>query len=376
MTLRVLEFGENVAAGYAGRLFALGGAEVIRVDNGRGSAFTVEDTAAHRIALDAYLHAGKRRIGLDWQAPAGRALLDELAGQVDIVVSDAVPAELDAITWERLGAGSPTPPAMRTSITPFGLTGPYRDWQATGSVLLAMGGYTYLMGDPDRPPLTMPGHYVEYQSGQYAYLSALAVYMAMARRSPSHREPRALDISMYETVLSLSQFTVVLWTFRGTTRRRHGNRWENAHPISLYRCRDGWVVFNIVHHFWETFAAMLGEPGLADDPRFSTNAARMKHQDELDAIINARVNHLTMREVLDLGQRDFRVPTGAMLSLEEVLADPHLQERAYWQPGLATLGAGPISVPGPPWRYPDEPRPQPLAGAPRPAASSDEEVRK
>ena len=372
MTLRVLEFGENIAAGYAGRLFALGGAEVIRVDDGGTPRFATDDTAPHRVAVDAYLHAGKRRVGLDWHCAEGQALLDELASKVDIVLSDAVPNDLDALGWSTLGADGEAPPTVRAAITPFGMTGPYRDWQATGSVSLAMGGYTYLMGDPDRPPLTMPGHYVEYQSGQYAYLAALASHMSARRGAPDTQSMHSLDVSMLETVLSLSQFTVVMWTFLGKTRTRHGNRWENAHPISLYRCRDGWVVFNIVHHFWETFAAMLDVPGLAEDPRFNTNAARMAHQDELDEIINARVNGLTMSEVLNLGQRDFRVPTGAMLSIEQVLQDKHLNARDYWQPGLEELGKGPISVPGPPWRYPEDPRPQPLPRAAKPAGNTTE----
>ncbi len=192
-----------------------------------------------------------------------------------------------------------------------------------------MGGYTALMGDPGRAPLTLPGCYVEYQSAQYAYTASLAVLRQRAEDAASPSP--IIDVSMLETLLSLSQFTTVMWTYRGEVRRRHGNDWQSTHPLTLYPCKDGWFGVSAVPAFWEAFTRMLGRPDLIDDPRFATNDDRLQHRAELDAIVAESVGQLTMAEILDEGQRQCRVPVGIMSNMAELLDDPHLRERWFWR---------------------------------------------
>ncbi|MEM7253651.1 MAG: CoA transferase [Pseudomonadota bacterium] len=312
----MLEVGDALAAGYCGRLFAQVGGEVVRIERKESAAKT-----DYQRAIDRFLHPAKERSVVDWTTDAGRARFHELAQSVDIVISDLAPRELDTLDWGR------TSGPVWTSVTPFGLSGPYRDWHADASVLLAMGGYTYLMGDKGRPPLTLPGHYPQFQAGQIAFVTALATHLASARHVDT---ARVVDISMLETVLGLSQFTTVLWTYQGRIRSRHGNHFENVHPLALYRCKDGWVAFNIVNHFWKPFTELLNAPELYDDPRFVTNLDRVAHRDALDVIIEERLQTMTRAEVLEAGQRQYRVPTGIMLNYDEVLADPHLHARGFW----------------------------------------------
>ena len=190
MTTRVLEIG-GLAAGFCGRLYRQGGADVVRVDQAAPDAW-VSDAA-----LDRFLHHGKRRI-----ATADALIVRELAAQADVLVVEGTPSYLASLGWDNFES-----PGVRVAITPFGLTGPYKDWHATGSVLLAMGGYTYIMGDPDRAPLTLPGHYVQYQSGQHAYIAANALQFEGA-------DNQTADVSMWEAVLSLSQFTTFVKALR------------------------------------------------------------------------------------------------------------------------------------------------------------------
>jgi CoA:oxalate CoA-transferase len=344
MALRVLEFGVGVAGAYCGKLFALWGADVVRIDR-PGTQVGDDPRAA---ALDSYLHPNKRRLSLDYRVAEGRALLGRLTSACDVVVCDG-PAELfDQLAWRAFVDACK--PCVAVAITPFGLSGPYRNWQATDATLLALGGYTFLMGDPGREPLTLPGNYVSYQAGQFAYIGARAALLA-GRRSA------AVEVSMLEAVASLSQFTTVMWSYRQQVRSRHGNDWENIHPISLYPCRDGWFAVNVVPGFWRAFTEMLGRPDLLQDPRFATNEARMAHKRELDDIIVAALGDRSTEEILDLGQRQFRVPTGALCRMQDLLDDPHLADRDFWQP-LDRPGGAPLRITASAFRYAGETAPE------------------
>jgi crotonobetainyl-CoA:carnitine CoA-transferase CaiB-like acyl-CoA transferase len=344
MPLRILEIGDNHAAGYAGKLFARWGAEVIRVD----AADSVQPFP-HRpehTAVDLYLHAGKTRIAMDYGKPAGRQLLNRLAAKVDILITDLSAPDLELIDWANLGNSDLK---IRTAITPFGLNGSKRNWVATSNVLLAMGGQTFLMGDEEDAPLTMPGRYIFYQSGQYAYTAALASY----RLRPA--EAQTIDVSMYEAALSLHQFTTVMWTFGERIRSRHGNDFGVLHPITMYPCKDGWWAVNADATFWDAFTIMLDRPELIEDPRFADMPGRVENSKELDAIILEQLGNKTRREILDLGQEVCRVPTGILTSIRELLDDRHLQERNFWQ--TLRFDGRELKVPGSPFRFVGEDQP-------------------
>lgn len=329
--MRVVEFG-GPAAAWCGRLFVLSGDDVIRVD-----LPDVSLDRDHAIARDVFLNAGKTRVGIDYRTREGRELLSDIADKCDVLVCDAYPAELDTLDW--LTLGDEKPGLIRVSISPFGLSGPYRDWRATGPVLLAMGGYTHIIGDPDREPLSLPGHYVEYQSGQFAFAAAGALSL-----SKQADVSRVVEVSMLETVLSLSQFTTVMWTCNGQVRQRCGNAWSNLHPIAMYPCRDGWFLVNVVPGFWPAFTKMLGREDLLQDPRFATNQARVANRDELDRIIVDRLSGYSMAELMEMGQRQFRVPTGGAYELKDVLEHEHLDARHFFRP--VKFEDGTLKVPG------------------------------
>ena len=340
VVMRVLEFGDNAAAGYCGRLFRQYGAEVIRVDLPSDKPLNTAD-----YALDIFLQTGKKRVTVDYRTEQGQTLLKRLAGESNIVITDCLPALLDELNWQNF------PGDMRASITPFGLDGPYRDWQGFGPIIQAMGGYTYIVGDKNKDPLFIPMHYAEYQAAQFAYTSTLASYVSDA---PSAE----IEVSMLETVMSLSQWTFIYWTMQRKVRTRQGNRMGNVHPVSLYRCRDGFIYLTILPTFWRNLVTMIGREDLLEDERFSTSTARIENADALDDILNESFLDLTMAECLELGQRKYRLPIGAAMTLDQILQDEHLLARHYWQE-VAVPGHGTIRMPGsairttPPVRQPD-----------------------
>ena len=309
---RVLELG-GFAAGFCGRLFVHAGAEVVRVD---GATSPVTDAWVSERAMEMFLHTGKRRVSF-----TEPAMLKRLAMGADVVVAEGMPEELEALGWESLGG-------IRVAITPFGMTGPRRQWHASASVLLAMGGHTYLMGDPGAVPLTVPGHYTEYQSGQYGYIAAAACLNDISTSGTS--PGRSIDISMLETLLSLSQMTTVMWTCSGKVRTRHGSNFGILYPANMFPCADGWFHITATPRFWGAFTRMLGRPDLEHDPRFDTGLKRNENQDALDQIIFETLGQKTRAEIQRLGERA-RVPMGVLKELDEVLVDPHLSARDFWR---------------------------------------------
>ena len=319
---RVLEIG-GYAAGYCGRLFAQAGHDVVRVEGPLGPAWASDE------AMALYLHPGKRRV-----ATSDASLLAELANRADVVVAEA--ANADAVA--ALGMDDWRTP-VKVAITPFGRTGPKRNWQASPHVLLAMGGYTNLMGDPGRAPLSLPGHYVEFQSGGFAFAAANACRLA--------RQPNNVDIGMLEVVMALSQFTTVMWHCAGVVRSRHGNDFWSVVPTNLFRCADGWVYVNIVPTFWDAFTVFLEQPELLVDDRFKGNDKRMANRDALHALV---AEALAPRSRADIAERAeaCRIPLGVVQSFAEVLADPHLAGRSVWQDLEAAQGT--VRSPRPAWQ--------------------------
>ena len=315
---RVLEVG-GYAAGYCGRLFAQAGCDVARVEAVAGLP-PQPPGAVGATALEIYLHAGKQRI-----AQASTRELGNLARQADVAIVEAPGARAIAALgfdgWE-------TP--VRAAITPFGRTGPKRDAPAAPATLLAAAGYTCIMGDPQRPPLTLPGHYPEFQSGGFTFAAANASRLAGERN--------AIDVGMLETVMALSQFTTVMWHCAGEIRRRHGNDFWHVVPTNLFRCADGWVYVNIVPGFWDAFAACIERPELVLDKRFETNERRREHREALHEIIAAALAPLTKADIQARADAA-RIPLGVVQSLDDVLADPHLAARNFWQAIATETGA-------------------------------------
>ncbi len=287
--------------------------------------------------MNAYLHAGKAQVSV-----GDDTLVDELVNAADVVICEADTADdMLAAGFERWRC------PIKVAITPYGLTGPKRNWRATPATMLAAGGYTNLLGDADKAPLSLPGHYVEFQSGALAYAAAGAALFAGATNV-------AAEVSWLETVMALSQFTTVRWHCAGEIRSRHGSDFWFVAPSDLFRCSDGWVYVNIVPSFWDAFVLFLDLPELLLDERFADNDGRMTHRQALYPRIAEALAARTKTE-LETRAADFRVPVGVVRTMADTLAEPHLEARDFWE--TVSEGNRTYRSPGLPYRIDDAPRP-------------------
>jgi crotonobetainyl-CoA:carnitine CoA-transferase CaiB-like acyl-CoA transferase len=326
--------GPDGGAAYCGKLLARWGVDVTRLDT---APSPLPD------ADEAYLHAQKQRVPV---TPAElRAAIEQR--HPDLLICDLSPAAIAEFQLDHVDVD------VRVFITPFGRSGPRRDAPATAATLLALGGYTFLSGDPGRAPLTMPGRYPYYQAASYAYVAALS---HLWRGS----NDVTVDVSVLETVASLHQFTDTFWTFQQIVRSRHGNRWENLCPTTLLPCADGWLAVNVVPNFWTSFALWVGGPELADDETLATNGQRMEREDEVEAYAIRAFRDRTMFDLFREGQETWRVPVGYTPSLRGLLEDPHLAAREAFQ--QIEFDERSVWLPGSPFRLGDSPPPGEAAG--------------
>jgi len=275
---RVLEIG-SFAAAYCGRLWQRAGADVVQVHSPQKRSGWVSEEAT---AL--FTDRGKRIVELtDGEA------LRSLAAQADIVIAEAPTAdELLA-----LGFDDWTTP-IKVSMTPFGLTGPKRNWRATPNVILAMGGYTNMIGAPDKAPLNLPGHYIEFQTGALGYGVSQAAHFA--------KSVDRIDLGMLEVLSSLHHYTTVRYHADGQIRERRGSDLWFVVPSDLFASKDGWAYLTITPAFWEMFVLMIDRPELTLDERFANNDVRMENRVELQKIIAESFARFTSKELEQIAQ--------------------------------------------------------------------------
>lgn len=312
--MRILEISNSEgAAAFAGKLFRRWGAEVIRIESHERIPPTPHS--------DIYLNGGKSRVAIDFADTQNLEELSNIAETSDIILSDLSPAEIEDFGIAGMG-GERT--RARVFITPFGRSGPYRDFKATSATLNALGGSTWLSGDIDREPLTLPGQYCYYQAGSIAYVNAMSQWLYGNNLT-------TVDISVLETLASLHQFTDVMWIFEKIVRSRHGNRFQTLCPTTLLPASDGWVGMNILPNFWAPFALWIGGSDLADREDIFLNADRMAREDEIEDLIREFLRDKKVRDILKDGQETWRVPIGITVPLDQIFDDVQLVSRQYFK---------------------------------------------
>lgn len=371
--LRAVELSRAAAAGFAGRLCADAGAEVILVEPPeghplrsegpfRGESHDPETSAAHL-----HINAGKRSVTLELESQAGE--LRELLHGADIFITDFGADGLDplGLSWETLH--NEQPPLLMTRVTPFGGTGPLRSYAGTNLVCLALGGQLKITGDPGKPPLSNFGAQAEYQAG----LSAFAGTVANLLLRDETGAGEYLDLSIQDVVATNLEHRSPALNL-GLVANRAGLSVSATYGV--YPCSDGWVYLTAFSPpLWARLKTMTQLTEL-DDERFASQASRLEHNDELQAILTTWTLSKTSDELRAFAHRGN--PLTVSETPERLLHSEQWRGRSVAH-RVEHPAAGEHSLLGPPWLDPDAtpPAPAPLLGeaneellAPRAEASS------
>lgn len=356
--IRVVELSYTYAGAIAGRLAADAGAEVVLIEPPRGNPLRTHapfrDDQPDPETSTTHLHAnaGKRSVVIDFDADPESARRLILSGDVFITDLPATVLGELGLTWASLRRLHPA--LLMAQISSFGDTGPYRGYAATNLVSMALGGQLKITGDPGRPPLCNFGAQAEYQAG----LAAFAAVLANLLLRDETGEGEYLDLSIQDIVATNLEGRSLTFNL-GVMAERAGLNVSAVYGV--YPCADGWVFLSaFAPALWEQLkeAANLSE---LEDERFATQAARLEHNDELQAMLTAWTLSKTGDELRRISQKGYPVtvaetPAGLLRS-EQWAARKFVNE-------IDHPAAGKVSILGPLWRQPDmrPPRPAPLLG--------------
>lgn len=321
--IRVVELGQLLAGPFCGQLLGDMGADVIKVEPPvTGDPMREWGQGAEKVQWEV-IARNKRSVSANLRVPEGQALVRRLIAHADVLIENFKPG-----TMERWGLGPDTllaeqPGLIIARMSGYGQTGPYSDRAGFGGIGEAMGGWRYIVGEPDRAPSRMGISIGDTLTATYGCMGVLA---ALHERERTGRG-QVIDAALYESVLQVMEGLVPEYDRMGIIRERSGSVLKGIAPSNVYSCKDGeFMIGANKDSLWKRLAQAMGRPELGDDPRYATHLARGEHQSELDDLINAWTRTLTMAEV-DALMIEYSIPAGRVYRAPDMLEDPHFKAR-------------------------------------------------
>ena len=326
--IHVVALEQAVAAPFATRQLADLGARVIKIERPGGGDFARDyDRTVHgQSSYFVWLNRGKESVVLDVKDGADRALLGRLVDRADVFVQNLAPGAAD-----RLGLGAAAlrgrPRLIHCSITGYGPDGPYRLKKAYDLLVQCETGLVMSTGTPEVP--AKAGISVaDIATGMYAFSGILT---ALYDRERTGRGA-SLQVAMLDALGELAMQPAYFSRYGGEPPRRTGARHPSISPYGPFRVRDGSVFFGIQNEReWLVLCRdILGQPALAEDPRFATNPDRVTHNDELTAVIEKSLAVLTADEA-EQALEQAGIASARLRTPEEFTRHPQLQARHRWR---------------------------------------------
>ncbi|MBP1686934.1 MAG: hypothetical protein H6Q33_3077 [Deltaproteobacteria bacterium] len=331
--IRVLDLAD-VSGAYCGKLLADMGADVVLIEPPAGAQmrrigpFYGGTTHPNRSIFFWHYSTNKRSVCLDLETPGDRARFLELAAAADVVVETGAPGSLDARGLGHAELARHQPGITVVSVTPFGQTGPYRNFRAADIVLQAVGGMIYPNGFPDEPPLQGLGLQA-YQSASMQ--AAIATLLALLVRQHTGRG-QWIDVSIQESVAASLEHASSRFHHDGTIVERQGSlHWTG--DFRAVRCRDGYALHGTLCD-WTTLIEWLKADGKAQDlgdPAWEDVQYRRTNCRHLFDVLDAWASDHAVTDLVEAAQLR-RIPYAPLLAPEALPDHPQLMERRFFVP--------------------------------------------
>ncbi|WP_028651245.1 CaiB/BaiF CoA transferase family protein [Nocardioides halotolerans] len=325
----VVSLEQAVAGPMATRHLADLGARVIKLerpgigDFARGYDQVVNGLASHFV----WLNRSKESFAVDLTTDEGRANALQLIGRADVFVQNCAPG-----VAQRLGLGSEAlrklwPGLVVVNISGYGEDGPKRDRKAYDMLIQAETGMVSVTGTPDTATKTgIPS--ADIAAGMYAALAAASALFRRTRNGAG----ATVEVSMFDAAVEWMGYALYVQLYAGRQIERRGLGHASIAPYDAYPTKDGSILIGVQNDSgWRSLAdGVFGRPDIADDPRFSTNMARVAHRQECDEFVSSQTSQWST-EQLDQRLAEAGVPAAQINDMGAVVDHPQLSERKRWR---------------------------------------------
>lgn len=350
--VRILELGQIIAGTYGSQVLSDLGAEVIKVEAPEGDLGRNPSVAPYRGASGLFLtfNRNKKSIVINLKTEAGRQVFYELVKVSDVVVDNFRTDVLERLKVDYGVLSRINPRIVQCSVTGFGTGGAYKHYPALDIIIQAISGHMAITGEPGRPPARVGVPLGDLSGGIFSCKGILAALFARERTGKGAR----VEISMFDAMLNLLSYMGTMWLTNGELPQPPGSGHDYTVPWQAFSAKDGYVVIATrEENFWRKLCELLEDPALADDPRFVSNANRVKHKDILVPRLETIFRRRTVSDWLER-LRAAGVPAAPVNHFDRAFAEPPVAEREmiveYDHPdvGKVRLPGNPVKVSGMP----------------------------
>ena len=358
--VRIVEMGQLIAIPHAIKLLGDMGAQIIRIescarlDNYRTSSFydnSADGRHWDRAANFYEQNRNKYSLTLELNDPDCIAALRELISVSDIFAENFTPRVMRNFKLEYEDLRQIRPDIIMVSSTGYGYTGPWADYGAIGYTTEATSGLSHISGYKDGAPVLPEIPYADYTAAEH---TAFAIMAALAYRARTGKG-QFIDISQSETLTSTIPEAILDYTVNGRAPQRIGNQDALMSPHGCYPCKgaDKWIAIAVAaDEQWQSLCHVLERPGWLDDARFADSFSRWNHRDEIDALLSEATAAHEQYDLMNALQAK-GVPAGAVLDGKNLLFDPHLKARRFYEVSAhdPITGMPPLPYTGRGWKF-------------------------
>ena len=323
--IRAIDLSRLVAGNMLSLQLADYGAEVIKVeDPERGDP--LRDWRVKGVSIHWKVYArNKKSLALALRSPEGLELLARLVDTADVLIENFRPGTLEAMGLAPAVLQERNPGLIIVRVSGWGQDGPYRERPGFGSLVEGISGFAAKNGFADRPPVLPPLALADMIAGLYGMS---AVLLALRHREVAGGQGQVIDLPLLDPIFSILGPDAAEYRLTGAVKPRTGSRSATTSPRNAFRTRDGrYIAISAsIQAMAERLFRAIGRADMIEDPRFRTNADRVKHADECEAPIAAFIAARDLADNLAFFERA-EVTAAPIYDIDQFLADPHVQAR-------------------------------------------------
>ena len=329
--MRVIEMGQLIAGPFTGSVLGYFGAEVIKIEPITGDPvrywrLTENNTSYwwHSVSRN------KKSITLNLKSDEGRQIAKDLILKSDVLIENFKPGTLERWGMSPDDLKKDNPGLISARISGYGQTGPRSHLPGYASVCEGYGGFRYVNGFPDRPPVRPNLSIGDTLAGLHAAMGVMLAYIQ--REKDPDGKGQVVDAAIYESVFNLMEAVVPEYSGCGAIREPSGSTITGIVPTNTYLTSDDKhvIIGGNGDSIFKRLMIAIGRPDMAEDPRLEHNQGRVENEKEIDAAIEKWTREHTSDEILTT-MDEVSVPAGPILSVEDMMNDEHYIARGMFQ---------------------------------------------